>query len=156
MASISPFDHAGSGWTLWPPHTLRADLNVVEGVRRITADILSVCCIRPGENFVHPGLGFAPDLFQRMSHETPHYFLEKLQQAILDWVAGIEKIHVQYIDSADWSNQIRVEIQFQPTGYPTVHTLTFGYYKYTGPDMGSEQQFLADVHLDGNPVYALR
>ena len=150
------FAHLGNAWTLWPPHNQRGGLNIVGGYRVISAQIISVCLTRPGEDPMHPDKGIAPELFEATSGYQPQYWLYTLRQEILKWVAGLEQLALDTTAMPDVENRLKASIQFVPSNQPVPHILTFDYYAYQGAlwDQGLAP-FLDSITLDGRAFRAL-
>jgi len=152
----SAYEFVGSAWSLFPPDSDRAGLNYVDGTRRITAGILAVCLIQQGEDPIHPSYGMAPDLFEPLSNYTPQLWVYHAEKIILQWVPGIEKLHVDVTKHNATENQLFAEIQFIPMTEPDLNTLTWNYYAYQGAAWeGEYDRFLQDVNLNGQPFFGL-
>lgn len=153
--AIRPLRHEGIAWSLFPPGDVRGGLNVVYGARRISADILAVLCIRPGEVPFQPGLGISPELFEPLSGKQPQYYRFKMTEAIRKYVKGIQELDIEFLEWRDYENYLNVSVTFAPLNEVTRHNLTFGYYSYAGPDWRGGS-LLRDIHLDNSPVQLLR
>lgn len=146
----------GNAWSLWSPHDDLTGLNIVSGARQAVQAILSVCLIRKGEDPIHPDFGLAPDLFVPLTDADPEYWVYHLEQEIVRWVAGIQKLQVKVSGYNNVENQMMAEIGFLLRSEPTIHVLTFPYYQYQGAVFDGEiAPFLAAVQLDGQPFSRL-
>ncbi|MEM8602890.1 MAG: hypothetical protein AAGF24_03505 [Cyanobacteria bacterium P01_H01_bin.121] len=149
-------DFLGSAWSPWPPHNLDGSLNIVSGPRKITADIISVCLIRRGEDPLHPDLGMAPLLFEPLSNYDPQFWVYEAESTIKKWVAGIDKLTVRIPDYEDYKNRLTTEISFIPLQQPDLNILTFPWYTYEGALWDQNLQgFLRAVSLNGQPFFGL-
>lgn len=132
IINAQPFDFLGSAWSLWPPHSKDGELNLVEGVRCITANILSLSLTKKGENHQHPDYGIAPELFENLSGYAPQYFVYEYQTELRKWIGGIQSLRVDLKKFLDYENQIAVQVGFVPMLTADTNILTFGYYDYVG------------------------
>lgn len=128
-------------------------------VQRITHGILSVCLVRRGEDPIHPSYGMAPELFEPLSNYAPEYWVWNAKKTLQRWVPGIQSlsVDVRNFDALNTGNQLQTEIRFIPKRSGDTNTLTWGYYAYQGAIWNREfSNFLADIHLNGQPVTQLR
>ncbi len=146
----------GNAWSLWSPYDDLTGLNIVSGARQAVQAILSVCLIRKGEDPIHPDFGLAPDLFVPLTDADPEYWVYHLEQEIVRWVAGIQKLQVKVSGYNNVENQMMAEIGFLLRSEPTIHVLTFPYYQYQGAVFdGAIAPFIEAVQLDGQPFSRL-
>lgn len=156
MPAINPLDYLGQSWTLWQPLASSGALHIVSGVEKISAHIISVLLLRPGEDLMHPDLPMAPDLFDPLSTVNAYYWAYHTEQKIRKFVSGLDqlKVVVEGVDEnyiPDPYNRLHATIQFTPLYYPDPNALTFGWYEYRGaiadPSSGIEP-FLDSIYLN--------
>ena len=132
-------------------------MNIVTGTRKITHDILSVCLIMQGEDFIHPAFGLKPEIFEALSEFPVEYWIYRATDEISRWVKGLASLTVDVIDFTDAKNGIDAQIRFTPVSAPDSHILTFGWYEYQGVKANNDiAAFMKAVSLDNEPFYLTR
>jgi hypothetical protein len=143
-------DFLGSSWAIIPAGSFKYGINIVKGLDKIIADILSVALERRGHRPLHPKYGLAPLLFEPLSDIAPQYWIHELRDQIELWVEGIESVTVSLLSNHDMDNSMEVQIVFIPKIVSDQNVLSFDYYSYQGAawDKGIEE-FISGVALNG-------
>lgn len=148
-------DPIGQQLTFYPPHNSHGQLNLVSGYRAIAARILTLLLTRPGEDPIHPDMGYAPDLFDNLSQYSSQYYVTTIEQVILAWNTaggiGLNRLTVEVDPQNVYTNEINISILFGISGYPSVNTLRFGLSQYVGADYTSIPTFVNEITLNGAP-----
>lgn len=159
-----PLNYIGSSWSLWTPYEARQGFNFVTGTAKLVSDIISVCLIQAGGDFIHYAYGAAPlDLFLPLSAPSPFYWAYNLEQELITWVdlkgvsvkiQNLEPPDDSYATVPDVDNALRAEITFVPFEDPSPRNLTFPWFQYQGMllDPSTTPAFLESVKLDTVPV----
>jgi len=151
------FDYMGSALGLWPMETSRGTLRIVRGPEKIADEITSVLLVQPGEIALYPSFGLAPDLFEPMSNAQPQYWCYRAHTAILKHVDGIEQLRVFIEEQPDAYNELKATIDFIPRDFPTLQTLTFGWFAYRGALFeGDMESFRRSMSFNGEPFPIFR
>jgi hypothetical protein len=158
MAVLNPLNYLGQSWSLWPAYSPDGGLNIVSGVEKVSAHIISILLIRPGEDLMHPGLPLAPDLFDPLSDYNAQYWVYTAEQQIRRYVSGLDDIRVSINTFPDPENKLAANIQFRAKDSPDTNALTFGWYEYQGAIAVLEnvESFLDSVYLNGNKMQRFR
>jgi hypothetical protein len=149
---LNPIDYLGQSWSLWPPSGSDGGLNIVSGVDKVSAHIISVLLLRPGEDLMHPGLPLAPDLFDPLSDYNAQYWVYTAEQQIRAYVSGLDALKVDIDTFPDPENKLQANIRFSVKNYPDTNALTFGWYEYQGAVsvLSNIESFLDSVYLNGS------
>lgn len=129
-------------------------MNIVTGTRKITHDILSVFLIMQGEDFIHPGFGMKPEIFETLSDYPVEYWVYNATQEVSKWVRGISSLSIDIVDYTDAGNSVNAQVKFVPVSAPNDHILTFGWFEYQGVKANNDiTSFRKSVSLDNEPFY---
>lgn len=144
----------GKQWSWYPPNSPTGGMRIVEGYRAIGDRILTVLLTRPGEDPLHPDLGYAPDLFANLSLASSQYYVVTVEDALRQWNTsgriGLDTLTVTVEPQTEYTNQIEISVWYSASGQSLRHQLTFGVSDYVGADYTrSLRQFIESVALDG-------
>jgi hypothetical protein len=143
------FNQLGSQWSAWPP-LVESGLNLVDGVRVISSEIISLLLTIKGENPVLWEFGLSPQLFDPLSTYDAEYWVYEAQREILRWVGGIKSLSVQIENFPDPYNRLSAFITFVPTSSNDQNLLVFPWYSYTSLRTSTaREEFLDEIQLNG-------
>ncbi len=140
----------------------RGGLNVVNGTRAITSRLLTLLLTRKGEDPIHPTLGIAPELFEPLSYDEPHYLVYAIREEIQAWnkaaKIGLSSLQVEINSQNVYTNEIYVFVSFTPMGRTTgeIDVLTFGYWAWKGAIYDEDlETFIRGISFNGKPFFGL-
>lgn len=143
-------DFLGNSWAIIPASSRKYGINVVSGIHKMVADIISVALERRGHRPIHPSYGLAPLLFEPLSQIAPQAWIHELKTQIELWVEGIESVTINLVSDYDMDNSLQVQIIFVPKIAPDQNVLSFDYYSYQGADWDKGiEEFAAGIALNG-------
>lgn len=164
LSGLRPrYEHLGNDLTFYPPVNSRGELNIVNGTRAIVSRLLTLLLTRQGEDSVHPTLGIAPELFEPLSYDEPHYLTTHIRQEIEAWneaaKIGLTSLEVNINPQDVYTNEIYIYISFTAQGSrgteDEMDVLTFGYWEWKGATYENLDEFKRSVSLNGQPFFGL-
>jgi hypothetical protein len=161
MPAIKPLDYLGQSWSLWPPSRNDGSLKIVARNEKISAHIISILLLRPGEDLMHPEMPMAPDIFDPLSGYNANYWVFHAEEKIRRWVNGLNLVKVNIVENnydsiPDVSNSLTANISFSTNDSGDTNALTFGWHEYQGMfmDRGNSEAFFDSVYLNSNKLSA--
>ena len=158
MAALNPLSYLGRSWSLWPPDRPNGSLKIVEGAEKMSAHIISVLLLRPGEDLMHPEMPMAPDLFDPLSGYNAYYWVYHAEQKIRKYVVGIDQLNINILENTDFGipdpdNRLMANIEFSALN-SDVNALTFGWHEYQGMLRSSTnaESFYDSIYLNSNKM----
>lgn len=151
------YNYIGSALGLWPMETNQGTLRYVSGAEKIADEINSWMLIQPGEMMLAPGVGIAPELFEPISNSQPRFWCFQAHEAIIKHIDGIEQLRVYIEEMPDAYNELKATIDFVPKEFPSLQTMTFGWYAYRGALFdGDMEAFRRSMSFNGQPFPIFR